>query len=52
MHTTLLRQDLGHVPAYWLLVGWEYGAYVWDAVMHAGESFGIAHLSAWMPYSG
>ena len=44
VHTTLLRQDLGHVPAYWLLVGWEYGAYVWDAVMHAGESFGIAPI--------
>ena len=41
-HATILRQDLGPVPAYWLLVGWEYGAYVWDAVLHAGESFGIA----------
>ena len=42
VHATILRQDLGPVPAYWLLVGWEYGAYVWDAVLHAGESFGIA----------
>ncbi len=44
VHTTLLRQDLGRVPAYWLLVGWEYGAYVWDAVLHAGAAFGIAPI--------
>ena len=44
VHATILRQDLGPVPAYWLLVGWEYGAYVWDAVLHAGESFGIAPI--------
>ena len=44
VHATILRQDLGSVPAYWLLVGWEYGAYVWDAVLHAGESFGIAPI--------
>ena len=43
-HATILRQDRGPVPAYWLLVGWEYGAYVWDAVMHAGESSGIAPI--------
>lgn len=44
VHATILRQDLGLLPAYWLLVGWEYGAYVWDAVMHAGESSGIAPI--------
>ena len=44
VHATILRQDLGPVPAYWLLVGWEYGAYVWDAVLHAGESFGIVPI--------
>ncbi len=44
VHATLLRQDLGPVPAYWLLVCWEYGAYVWDAALHAGESFGIAPI--------
>lgn len=44
VHATILRQDLGPVPAYWLLVGWEYGAYVWDAVLHAGESGGIAPI--------
>ena len=44
VHATILRQDLGPVPAYWLLVGWEYGASVWDAVLHAGESSGIAPI--------
>ncbi len=44
VHATLLRQDLGRVPAYWLLVGREYGAYVWDAVLHAGGSFGIVPI--------
>ena len=44
VHATILRQDFGPVPAYWLLIGWEYGAYVWDAVLHAGESFGIAPI--------
>lgn len=44
VHATILRQDLGPVPAYWLLVGWEYGAYVWDAVLHAGEASGIAPI--------
>ena len=37
VHATILRQDLGPIPAYWLLVGWEYGAYAWDSVLHAGE---------------
>ena len=44
VHATILRQDLGPVPAYWLLVGWEYGAYVWDAVLHAGEASAIAPI--------
>ena len=44
IHATILRQDLDPIPAYWLLVGWEYGAYVWDAVLHAGEASGIAPI--------
>ena len=44
VHATILRQDLGPIPAYWLLIGWEYGAYAWDSVLHAGESFGIAPI--------
>lgn len=44
VHATILRQDLGPIPAYWLLVGWEYGAYVWDAVLHAGEALGITPI--------
>ena len=43
----LLRADVGgapavpHVPAFWLLVGREYGEYVWEAIMHAGRQFGM-----------
>ena len=44
VHATILRQDLGPLPAYWLLVGWEYGAYAWDSVLHAGESFDITPI--------
>ena len=44
VHATILRQDLGPIPAYWLLVGWEYGAYVWDDVLHAGEALGITPI--------
>ena len=44
VHATILRQDLGPIPAYRLLVGWEYGAYAWDSVLHARETFGIAPI--------
>lgn len=41
VHTTILREDLGDFPTYWLLVGREYGAYLWEALMHAGEPFDV-----------
>ena len=41
VRATVLRLDIGQTLAYRLLVGWEYGAYVWSAVMHAGEACGI-----------
>lgn len=41
VHTTILREDFADFPAYWLLVGREYGAYLWDALMHAGEPFDV-----------
>jgi sarcosine oxidase subunit alpha len=37
----VLRQDIGNLLAYRLLVGREYGEYVWDAVMHAGQEYSI-----------
>ena len=41
VHAVVLRQDVGELPAYRLLVGREYCEYFWDAVMHAGREFGI-----------
>jgi sarcosine oxidase subunit alpha len=41
VHAIVLRQDVGEVLAYLLLAGREYGEYVWDALMHAGQGFGI-----------
>lgn len=41
VHAILLRQDLGPVPAFRVLVDRAYGEYVWDAVMHAGHRHGI-----------
>lgn len=54
VHAVVLRADLGDVSAYWLLVGREYGEYVWDAVTHAGGehnivSFGMDALDALAP---
>lgn len=38
----ILRQDLGLLPAFHLLVGRDYGESVWEAVMHGGREFEIA----------
>ena len=38
----VLRDDLGDIPAYHLLVSREYGESVWDAILHAGHEFHIA----------
>ena len=49
VHTILLRADLGApagVPGYWLLVAREYGEYLWDTVLHAGQRLGIAPFGA------
>lgn len=46
IHVTLLRQDLGGVPAFRILVGREVAEFVWDAIRHAGEvvPFGLGAL--------
>jgi len=38
-HSIVLREDLGAVPAFHILVSRDYGESVWDAVMHAGHEF-------------
>jgi heterotetrameric sarcosine oxidase gamma subunit len=40
--TILLRQDLGKVPAFHILVGRDYGEDVWDSLLHAGHEFDLA----------
>jgi glycine cleavage system aminomethyltransferase T len=40
----ILRQDLGPLPAFHLLVSREYGESVWDSLLHAGSEFRIAQF--------
>lgn len=40
--STILRDDLGEVPAFHVLVSREYGESAWDAILHAGHEFHIA----------
>ena len=53
VHATVLRRDLGALPAFLLLVSRDYAESVWEAVMHAGHEyhmtpFGLAALRRWM----
>jgi heterotetrameric sarcosine oxidase gamma subunit len=41
VHATVLRNDLGAVPAFHLLVARDYGESVWQAVLHAGHEFHV-----------
>ena len=41
IHAIIIRDDLGALPAYWLLPGREFGEWFWEAVMHAGKEFDI-----------
>jgi glycine cleavage system aminomethyltransferase T len=41
VHGRVLRDDLGEVPAFHVLVSREYGESVWDAILHAGHEFHI-----------
>ena len=42
VRATLLRADRGGVPGYELYFGRDYGEYMWDAVLEAGEPAGLA----------
>ena len=37
-YAIVLRTDVGGSLGFFLLVGWEYGEYVWDALAEAGEN--------------
>jgi glycine cleavage system aminomethyltransferase T len=39
VHTIVLREDIGAVPGFHLLVSREYGEAVWEAIVHAGHEF-------------
>lgn len=41
VHAIVLRQDLGDLLAFYLLVGREYAEFVWDSIMHAGHEYRI-----------
>ncbi len=45
----LVRWDRGRVPAYQIVVGAEYGAYLWDMLLDAGREYGLrlCGLDAW-----
>ena len=41
VHTIVMREDMGVLPAYLLLTGREFGEWFWEAVMQAGKEFDI-----------
>ena len=42
VHGTLVRLDGGALPGYVLYFGREYGDYMWEALLEAGERYGLA----------
>jgi heterotetrameric sarcosine oxidase gamma subunit len=47
VHAVVLRQDIGGLPAFIVMVGRECAEFVWDSIMHAGHeyemtAFGVA----------
>jgi glycine cleavage system aminomethyltransferase T len=46
IHGIVLREDLGGLPAFHLLVGRDYGESLWDSVLHAGHEYHIAPFGA------
>ena len=39
VHTIILREDIGTIPGFHLLVSREYGEATWEAILHAGHEF-------------
>lgn len=42
VHAVLLRRDLGGLPAFEVYLARNYGAYVWEALLDAGRTRGLA----------
>ena len=38
-HAMILREDMGAIPAFHLLVSRDYGESVWESIVHAGHEF-------------
>ena len=41
IHAIVVRRDVAGLPGYSLLVGWDYGEYVWDVCLVVGHDLGI-----------
>lgn len=41
VHATIIRSDLGEMPAFEVYMDRSYAAYVWESVMDAGNEFGV-----------
>lgn len=39
VHAIVLREDLGSIPGFHILISREYGESVWGAIVHAGHEF-------------
>ena len=44
IHAIVARSDLGRLLGYKIYYGWEYGEYLWDAIMEAGHEHKIAPI--------
>jgi glycine cleavage system aminomethyltransferase T len=42
VHSAVLRDDLGKIPAFHILVSREYGESVWHSILHAGHEFQLS----------
>jgi glycine cleavage system aminomethyltransferase T len=41
VHTVVLREDIGGLPSFQLLMGRDYAESAWEAILHAGHEFGL-----------
>lgn len=44
VHTTILRQDRRTLPAFLLLAARDYAGHLWEAILHAGQEYGLAPI--------
>lgn len=44
VHATVLRDDIGSMLSYKILVTRDYAEFVWDSILHAGHEFGIVQI--------